>query len=240
MHARYSNLPAAAGPVGIRARSSETWRVPILLLAAFGVVWALLAIAPVSRSDWLLENLLVFITIPWLFLTRQRLRFSDFAYTCMFAFFVAHSIGAHFTYSLVPYDGWFQAWFGSDLSTLLGAQRNHYDRLVHFLYGLLLLPAAVELLARFAPPRGIWYWLMPVMFLNSHGVIYELMEWLTALIVAPSLGNAYLGTQGDPWDAQKDLALAALGAVLAMLIMGLTGKARPPHHRLDAALANDL
>jgi putative membrane protein len=87
------------------------------------------------------------------------------------------------------------------------------------LYGALLLLPSVELFARYAPPRGVWYWLMPVLFVASHSVIYELMEWLAALIVAPSLGDAYLGTQGDPWDAQKDMALAAAGSVLAMLCL---------------------
>jgi uncharacterized membrane protein YjdF len=74
-------------------------------------------------------------------------------------------IGAHFTYSLVPYDRWLQNLTGTDLTTFIGTQRNHYDRVAHFLYGALLVPPSVELFARFAPPRGVWFWLMPVLFL---------------------------------------------------------------------------
>lgn len=197
------------------------WRVPQTLLIALTAIWLILAIAPVSRSDWLLENLLVLISVPVLVVTRSRLRFSNTAYTCLFVFFVLHSIGAHYTYSLVPYDRWWTAITGESLNDLLSLERNHYDRLVHFLYGALMLPAAVELLDRYAPPRGVWRALLPVFFVMSHSVIYEMIEWLAAIIVAPDLGNAYLGTQGDGWDAQKDMALAAAGSVLAIFIMRL-------------------
>ena len=110
---------------------------------------------------------------------------------------------------------------GNTLNELLGWERNHYDRLVHFMYGALLLPPSVELLDKYAPARGLWSSIVPVAFVMSHSVIFELVEWCAALIVAPDLGNAYLGTQGDPWDAQQDMALAALGAVLSMLWLRL-------------------
>jgi putative membrane protein len=195
------------------------YRAPGAMLAAFATLWLLLAIAPVNRSDWLLENLLVLIVVPWLIATYRRLQFSEAAYQCMFVFFVLHAVGAHFTYSLVPYDHWFEALTGQGLNTLLGLERNHYDRLVHFMYGALWLLPTVELFDRYAPPRGIWRWLMPVLFVTSHSVIFELLEWVAVLVVAPSLGEAYLGTQGDVWDAQKDMALASAGAVLAMAII---------------------
>jgi putative membrane protein len=190
-----------------------------VLLALYAPIWLALAISPVSRADWLLENLLVFVALPILVATSHRLRFSNAAYTCLFVFFVLHSIGAHYTYSLVPYDRWWTTLTGHSLSELFGWQRNHYDRLVHLLYGALMLPAAVEIFARYAPPRGVWRWLMPVLFLISHSAIYETVEWIAAMIVAPDLGSAYLGTQGDEWDAQRDMALAAAGSVLSMLIV---------------------
>jgi putative membrane protein len=194
-------------------------RYPAMLLALFTAIWLALAVAPVSRSDWLLENLLVLAAVPTLIATRRRLRFSDATYTCLFVFFVLHSIGSHYTYSLVPYDGWWTALTGHPLNEVFGWQRNHYDRLVHLLYGVLMLPAAFELFERYAPPRAAWRWLMPVFFLMSHSVIYEMVEWIAALVVAPELGTAYLGTQGDQWDAQQDMALATAGAALSMLIL---------------------
>lgn len=202
-----------------RARPGE--RLPLLLLVLLAAIWLVLAIDPVSREDWLLENILVLLTVPVLVVTRHRMQFSNSSYVCLFIFFALHSVGAHYTYSLVPYDVWWQTLTGSTLNQLLGWERNHYDRLLHFVYGVLLLQPSTELLARYAPSRGLWQRLLPVLFIMSHSVIYELVEWIAALIVAPELGDAYLGTQGDPWDAQQDMALAALGAITTTVLMQL-------------------
>jgi putative membrane protein len=195
---------------------------PGWLLAAFVCIWAGLAIAPHYRADWLLENIIVFVALPLFIRSARRWRFSDRAYACLFAFLVLHSIGAHYTYSEVPYDAWARALTGRSINDALGWDRNHYDRLVHFSYGLLLLPASIELFDRVAPPRGFWRTLLPVLFIMSHSVIYELIEWGAALLFGGDLGQAYLGTQGDVWDAQKDTALATLGAVVSM-----AGQRRP-------------
>jgi putative membrane protein len=208
------------------SRQAAESRLPAWLLFGFFGMWIALAIDPVSRQDWLLENLLVLVAVPLLIATRHKLQFSRGAYLCLFVFFVVHSIGAHFTYSLVPYDAWWQAVTGTTLAETFGWTRNHFDRAVHFLYGLLITPPAVELLNRYAPPRAGWRWALPVLFVMSHSVIYELIEWCAALIVAPELGDAYLGTQGDVWDAQQDMALAAAGSVVAMLAIQLVGRVR--------------
>jgi putative membrane protein len=197
-------------------------RLPLVLLVLLTVIWLVLAIDPVNRQDWLLENILVLLSVPLLVVTRHRMRFSHGAYVCLFIFFVLHSIGAHYTYSLVPYDRWWQTLTGSTLNQMLGWERNHYDRLLHFLYGVLLLQPAAELLARYAPTRGMWQRVIPVLFIMSQAAIFELVEWIAALIVAPELGNAYLGTQGDPWDAQQDMALATLGAIVTTVLMQLS------------------
>jgi putative membrane protein len=193
----------------------------LALLIAFLLLWLVLAIRPWSRQDWLLENIVVFAVVPLFVMTVHRLRFSNLAYTLLFLFLCAHEVGAHYTYSLVPYDRAVQALTGGSLDTLLGFRRNNYDRLVHFLFGLLLLPLAVELFDAQAPPRGIWRWLMPVLFLQALSAVYELIEWLAASVFGGELGQAYLGTQGDAWDAQKDMALALLGAVIARLALAL-------------------
>jgi putative membrane protein len=232
IHRRMNQKPLTCASAGAPVCGADTaappdclatpdWRLPGSLLAIYGVLWSVLAIAPTSRADWLLENLLPVVAVPALVATRGRLRFSDTSYLCLFAFLSLHAVGAHYTYSLVPYDRWWQALGGTTLSEMLGWERNHYDRLVHFAYGALMLPPAVDLLERYAPPRSGWRWLMPVFFLMSHSVIYELIEWIAALVVAPELGDAYLGTQGDAWDAQKDMALAAAGSVIAMLVLRL-------------------
>ncbi|MBV6415669.1 MAG: hypothetical protein CMLOHMNK_00182 [Steroidobacteraceae bacterium] len=215
-----SRLPRADSAAGARPGPTGG-RLPAWLLLLLGVAWFALAITPVSREDWLLENLLVLVSVPLLVATRHRLRFSNAAYVCLFVFLLLHSLGAHYTYSLVPYDQWWRFMTGHTLNGMLGWERNHFDRFVHFLYGALMLLPAVELLDSYARPRGPWRYLLPVLFVMSHSVIYEMMEWIAALVVAPDLGNAYLGTQGDEWDAQKDMALATGGAVLAMMVLGL-------------------
>jgi putative membrane protein len=123
-------------------------RYPLALLLGFIAIFAALAIEPWYRQDWLLENLLVLVAVPTLVLTYRRLRFSNFAYTCLFVFLVLHEIGAHYTYSEVPW-----------------------------------------------------------------------REWLAAVLFGGDLGVAYLGTQGDEWDAQKDMALATAGAVTGLVLL---------------------
>jgi putative membrane protein len=203
-------------------------RYPLALLVAFLAIFTALGLAPSYREDWLLENLLVFVALPVLVATYRRLRFSNFAYTCLFVFFVLHEIGAHYTYSEVPWREWLAA---LGLGAGETADRNHYDRFVHFAYGLLLMPAAVELITARMAPRGLWRWLMPVLFIMSHSVIYELIEWLAALRFGGDLGVAYLGTQGDVWDAQKDMALATFGAVIGLALVALRGAARSARAR---------
>jgi len=191
-------------------------RYPAGLLFAFAAFWTALAIAPSYRQDWLLENVLIFVAVPLLAATSRSLRFSNFAYTCLFVFFVLHEIGAHYTYSEVPWREWLHlqgAGTGPD-----SAGRNHYDRFVHFCYGVLVFPAVWELFAARANAQRLWRYLMPVMFLMAHSVIYELIEWGAAEIFGGDLGVAYLGTQGDEWDAQKDMAMAVAGVLVGLLL----------------------
>lgn len=194
-------------------------RYPAMLLLIFAVIWLVLAWAPVYRQDWLLENLIVLIAVPLLAITHRSLRFSNFAYTCLFIFFVLHEIGAHYTYSEVPWQEWLQRLSGGRYAP--APARNQYDRFVHFAYGLLVFPATWELFAARAQPQRVWRYLMPALFLLSHAVIYELVEWAAAAVFGGDLGTAYLGTQGDEWDSQKDMALAALGTLLALTALPL-------------------
>jgi putative membrane protein len=205
-------------------KTISLWRYPLTLLALYGLLWIALAIAPVFRQDWLLENVLVFVAVPLFVLTARRLRFSNFTYTCLFAFFSLHAIGAHYTYSLVPYDQWFQALTGGTLNELLGFERNHFDRLIHFLYGLLVTPAAVGIFAHYGRYPRSWAALFPFLFMASHSVIYELIEFAAAIVFGGDLGQAYLGTQGDVWDGQKDMALAMSGSAITVAAFAIAGR----------------
>ena len=191
-------------------------RYPKLLLALLTALSVALAVAPYDRADWLLENALLFAGVGVLVATRNALPLSRLSYTLVFLFMCLHAVGAHYTYSLVPYDDWFRALTGRTLSSLTGAERNHYDRLVHFSYGLLLAYPAREVFLRVADVRGFWGYYLPLDVVMATSMLYELIEWGAASAFGGDLGTAYLGTQGDPWDAQKDMALATVGAIIAM------------------------
>lgn len=179
-----------------------------ILGGIFAVVFTLSAIRPHHPADWLLENALVVLGVGLLIAFRQRFVLSRISYSLIFLFLCLHELGAHYTYSEVPYQQWFPA---------LAGGRNHFDRLVHFAYGLLLAYPIREVFLRVANVSGFWGYFLPLDLTMSSSMLYELIEWGAAEFFGGELGQAYLGTQGDPWDAHKDMALASVGALLAML-----------------------
>jgi putative membrane protein len=196
------------------------------LLIAFAAVWTWAAIEPRYPHDWLLENTLVFIFVPVLLLTARHFRLSRLSYTLITTFMALHVVGSHYTYAEVPFGYTLQHWFGAD--------RNMYDRLVHFCFGLLLAYPVREVFLRVAKTRGIWGYWFPVELALAFSAVYEIIEWGVALQVAPTAGLAFLGAQGDVWDAQKDMLLAAVGATAAMFTVALV------HWRYDPEFAREL
>lgn len=196
----------------------KTRRWFLVLGALFLLVWAALAIAPHDRKDWALENALVIFIVPVLVLSRKKLPLSRISYTAIFIFLCLHEVGAHYTYAKVPYDAWFSNLTGSTLNGLLGLERNHFDRLVHFSFGFLLAYPIREVFLRVADVRGVWGYYLPLDVTMATSMLFELFEWGAAELFGGDLGVAYLGTQGDVWDAHKDMALAMLGAIIAMLL----------------------
>ena len=194
-------------------------RFNLMLLAVWGLVWLVLAIEPVDREAWLLENMLVFVSVPVLLRGYWLLPLSRISYTLLAVFFCLHAIGSHYTYSLVPYDPFWIEVFGESINETLGFERNHYDRLVHFCFGLLLAYPCREVFIRIAGARGFWAYFLPVILMMSLSVVYEFIEWGAAVAFGGELGVHYLGTQGDEWDAHMDMALASLGAAIAMLVV---------------------
>ena len=187
-----------------------------ILGVAFLALWITLAISPWYRSDWMVENTLVVFFVAAVAKFHRYLLFSRVSYTLIFAFLCLHEIGAHYTYAAVPYDAWFKTMTGRTLNSLLGWERNNFDRLVHFSYGFLLAYPIREIFLRVANVRGFWGYFLPLDLTLSTSALFELIEWGAAAAMGGDLGAAYLGTQGDIWDAHKDMALAALGALVAM------------------------
>lgn len=193
-------------------------RFALILLTVFLCVFAVLAYRPWFRHDWLLENVIVFIGIPVLVLLHRKLPLSKFSYLCIFVFLCLHEVGAHYTYSEVPYDHWFETITGRAFNDMMAWERNHFDRLVHFLWGFLLTYPFREVVIRLSGVRGFWAFLLPLLIVFSGSALFELVEWAAAIIFGGDLGVAYLGTQGDVWDAQKDMTLGLLGSLLASIL----------------------
>lgn len=183
----------------------------IFLFAVFLTTWSWAAYKPLHPSDWLLENYLVFFWVPIIILSARYFKLSNVSYTLLTVFMCLHVIGSHYTYADVPFGFTLQEWFDAD--------RNMYDRLVHFSYGLLLAYPVREMFIRVAQVRGFWGYFFPIELTFALSSIYELIEWRAAASVPAELGLAFLGAQGDVWDAQKDMALAGAGAIIAMLIV---------------------
>ena len=192
----------------------DSKKLVTILTALLAVEWIFAAIAPYDRKDWLLENILVILFVPVIWHSVLKAPLSRLSYISLFLFLYLHELGSHYTYAQVPYKEWAASLLGWDL----GGGRNNFDRLVHFLYGFLFTIPVMEWFARKYSLRGFVKYFLPVNLIMSTSMIYELIEWLVAELFGGDLGQAYLGTQGDVWDAHKDMALASLGSVL---IMGL-------------------
>ncbi len=182
----------------------------LVLLTVFVAVWIWAAINPIHPEDWLLENYLVFISVPIILLSAWYFRLSNISYTLITLFMCLHVVGSHYTYAEVPFGYVLQDWFNSS--------RNMYDRLVHFSFGFLLAYPVREVFMRISRARGFWGFWFPIELTFALSAIYEVIEWFTVLSVDPSAGLAFLGAQGDVWDAQKDMLLAGIGAVIAMTV----------------------
>ncbi|MBK7877045.1 MAG: DUF2238 domain-containing protein [Planctomycetes bacterium] len=209
---------SAQAPAPDATRPYRRWLHVFTVLFALGV--AVSAIHPRYPSDWWLENALAWLLVGVLLVTARRFPFSRVSYTLIFVFLAFHELGAHYTYAEVPYREWFPF--------LAFTERNHYDRLVHFLFGFLFAYPIREVFVRLVHVRGFWGYYLPLDLTMSFSMLYELVEWAAALAFGGELGMAYLGTQGDVWDAHKDMALASLGALLAMLVVALVQRLRGP------------
>ena len=132
-------------------------------------------------------------------------------------FTLIHIIGARYIYSYVPYNEWSISITGFDLNAFLDTKRNHYDRFVHFSFGLVMIPICIQIVELMKLRSRIATIFMAWLMIQTGSMIYELFEWLLTIIVSSEAANNYNGQQGDVWDAQKDMALALVGSTLSAL-----------------------
>ena len=182
----------------------------------FLFLWVGTFINTPNRANWYTENILTFVFLLALTISYKKFTFSDLSYTMMTIYLLLHIYGAEYTYAENPFGYW--------LKDILHLNRNYYDRIVHYSFGFLLTyPMRDYFNNHFDWPNWVC-WTLPCEITLSFSAMYELLEWWVADIFFPAEGVAYLGTQGDIWDAQKDMGIAFVGAVSAMLLISVLRK----------------
>ena len=179
-----------------------------LVYAIYVLVWIIMAINPKYPQDWLLENVLVFFIFPFILWMDKKHHYTLLSIVLFFIFASLHSLGTHYTYAEMEHF--------NVITQFFGFERNHFDRLVHFLFGLLLFRLLFEMIT-----PGIKSVKTALLFtftmIISISTLYEMLEWLAAITFHPELGTAFVGTQGDVWDAQQDMLIAIIGALINLV-----------------------
>ena len=178
---------------------------------SFLIVWINSLIGTTDINNWLLENVLTFMLVIFLIGSIKKFQFSDLSYLLICVYLCLHVYGSKYTYAENPFGYWLQDNFDTS--------RNHYDRIVHFSFGFMLAYPMRELFLKWLKYPKMVSWILPIEITLSISGFYELIEWAVADVFFQAQGDAYLGTQGDIWDAQKDICLAFVGAILATTIV---------------------
>jgi putative membrane protein len=198
--------------------------VPLALLAVYVVLFVVCGIAPHSRAVWWAENIpIVAIAVTLVVLYARGVRFSSLAYALMSVLLFLHTIGGHYTFERVPFD-----WF----SNAFGFERNHYDRIAHFSVGCYAFGMAEGLIEHKLVARPWIAYCFGIFAIGTVAATYEIIEWIYAAAAGGDSGAAFLGSQGDIWDAQKDMLADISGALCATALLAIRGRRRctvPPH-----------
>ncbi|OPH48483.1 hypothetical protein BC351_08420 [Paenibacillus ferrarius] len=200
----------------IEKRSFTSNRLLQAMILAYAGIWIWMAVSPYSRFDWVLENLLIWAALIGLVSTYRLFSFSNLSYAFIGIFLVLHTVGAHYSYNENVVDVW--------MKLLFHTERDSYDRLVHFSFGLLMAYPIREAMSVWTNLSRRWLYVITCVIVLALGAFYELIEMWVALLVAPEIGTLFLGTQGDPWDTHHDMEMALYGSIIAMGLMALWRK----------------
>ncbi len=209
-----------------------------VLLSLFTIFFVLWLQDPPYQLHAMIHVVPTWVAVAILLASIRFFAISNTSFALVVGFLSLHVLGTRYVYSYVPYDQWSLQVFGATISETLQLNRNHYDRVVHFSYGLLIAPVARELIVRLTQVISPWSHLAAIQFVLASSMLFELAEWGGAICLAPEFADSYLGQQGDPWDAHKDMALAAVGSVLSMLVAAIIG--RITSHRRCTNLAKSI
>lgn len=183
-------------------------KLPVILLVLYIIYFCILGINPYSRPVWFVENMAIVPIVLFLAFTYRKFQFSNTSYIMMSFLVFMHTFGGHFTFERVPF---------AFITNLFGFQRNHYDRIAHFTVGFFAFPIAEYIQRKKLSNSLILTVLFSVFTICTVALLYELFEWRYAVSADPTAGIAVLGSQGDIWDAQKDMLSDTLGAVVAAI-----------------------
>lgn len=184
-------------------------------------------IAPPYLDFLLMQHVPTVLAALLLAYLSNRFVISRLSFASIILFLCLHTLGARYLYSYVPYDTWSEKLLGIRVTDLFGFQRNHYDRLVHFCYGLLMAVPVQEIERRYLRLSTAVSSVLAIEFILATSAGYELLEWLVAVVFTPDWAKQFLGLQGDIFDAQKDTALATAGAVVSICLLALTNRRQP-------------
>jgi putative membrane protein len=194
-------------------RTAQEPLLPRVLFAGYVVLFIALGIAPFSRAVWWAENIpIVAIVVTLVVMYVRGVRCSNMAYVLMSVLLYMHTIGGHYTFERVPFD-----W----VTRTFGFERNHYDRIAHFSVGFYAFGIAELLIARKLVARRWIAYGFGVFAIGTVAAVYEIIEWIYAATEGGSAGAAFLGSQGDIWDAQKDMLADISGALLAVTLLAV-------------------
>lgn len=193
-------------------------KIPLTLLGIYAVLFAVLAVEPYDRATWWAENMPILIAVFILIITYVRFQFSNFAYVLMSVFFFYHTIGGYWTFELVPFDQGNAVLAKLNWAFIFPDERNNFDRLGHFLVGVFAYPAVELSVRKQWINNRLITWCFAVFALGFWAASYEIIEMAYAVIEGGESGAAFLGAQGDIWDAQKDMLLDIVGATVFALL----------------------
>lgn len=182
--------------------------IPHTLAISFFIFFILLGINPIDRDVWIVEVIPVIVIYFTLLLTYTKFKFSNISYALMLFWLVGHTIGGHYTFANVPFDY---------ITNFFDFQRNHFDRIGHFVAGFFAYPMA-EFLTRKKYASHIMASIFSLFFIMSVACSYEIIEWAYAVIDGGDTGIEFLGSQGDIWDAQKDMLADTMGAIVSIIL----------------------
>ncbi|MGH7132943.1 MAG: DUF2238 domain-containing protein [Phycisphaerales bacterium] len=198
----------------MRTPRTDWYRKIVLAVVVTALVIGCLP--PVPWPDIAYQHLPTLLALGIFVWLGVRQPLSNLSYSLLACFLLLHILGAHYLYSNVPYEAWSRALFGRGINETFGLTRNHYDRLVHLMFGVLCTPLAAELAVRYGGVRSrVWAAVVAIAVVALFAGVYEILEWVFTLLVSPDAAENYNGQQGDMFDAQKDQALSFVGSLIA-------------------------